>query len=68
MGDTGKNNDLVIGLERAEELAEINDVSVDCIGGPIVAVYNARQIKRYQDYFEPCFDFYTSSDFLLIPQ
>ena len=46
MGDTGKNNDLVIGLERAEELAEINDVSVDCIGGPIVAVYNARQIKK----------------------
>ncbi len=46
MGDTGKNNDLVIGLERAEELAEINDVSVDCIGNSIVAVYNASRLKK----------------------
>ncbi len=46
MGDTGRNDDLVSGLERAEALAEVDGVAIDCIGGPIVAVYNARQIKR----------------------
>lgn len=46
MGDTGNNDKLVSGLEDAECKSEINGVSVDCIGGPIVAVYNARQIKR----------------------
>lgn len=46
MGDTGNNNDLVSGLEHAEACAESEAVSIDCIGGPIVAVYNARQIKQ----------------------
>ena len=46
MGDTGNNDRLVSGLENAEAKAEINGVKVDCIGGPIVAVYNARQIKK----------------------
>ena len=46
MGDTGSNDKLVSGLEEAERKAEINGVSIDCIGGPIVAVYNARQIKK----------------------
>lgn len=46
MGDTGRNNELVTRLENAEMEAEINDVSIDCIGGCIVAVYNARQIKK----------------------
>ena len=46
MGDTGNNDKLVSGLEEAERKAEINGVSIDCIGGPIVAVYNARQIKK----------------------
>lgn len=46
MGDTGNNDALVNGLENAESQAEIEGTSIDCIGGPIVAVYNARQIKR----------------------
>ena len=46
MGDTGNNDRLVNGLEEAEHKAEINGVNIDCIGGPIVAVYNARQIKN----------------------
>lgn len=46
MGDTGNNDRLVDGLEAAERKAEISGVKIDCIGGPIVAVYNARQIKR----------------------
>ena len=46
MGDTGKNNELVSKLESAEYSAETDEVSIDCIGGPIVAVYNARQIKK----------------------
>jgi predicted exporter len=46
MGDTGNNDKLVAGLESAENKAEINGVNIDCIGGPIVAVYNARQIKK----------------------
>ena len=46
MGDTGNNDKLVDGLEVAERKAEINGVDIDCIGGPIVAVYNARQIKK----------------------
>ena len=45
MGDTGMNDDLVSALEHAEECAEHDGVTVDVIGGPIVAVYNARQIK-----------------------
>lgn len=46
MGDTGNNGKLVSGLEEAERVAEIDSVDIDCIGGPIVAVYNARQIKK----------------------
>lgn len=46
MGDTSNNDKLVDGLEAAERKAEINGVDIDCIGGPIVAVYNARQIKK----------------------
>lgn len=46
MGDTGRNDDLVTALEAAEAKAEENGVSVDCIGGPVIAVYNARQIKQ----------------------
>ena len=46
MGDTGGNATLVDGLEKAENKAEINNVDIACIGGPIVAVYNARQIKE----------------------
>lgn len=46
LGDTGKNDELVSVLERAESCAEVNGVGVECIGGPIIAVYNARQIKR----------------------
>lgn len=45
MGDTGNNDRLVSGLEKAEREAERGGVRIDCIGGPIVAVYNARQIK-----------------------
>lgn len=46
MGDTGNNDKLVSVLEEAEHKAEINGVKVDCIGGPIIAVYNARRIKK----------------------
>lgn len=46
MGETGSNDRLVSVLEQAETQAEINGVSIDCIGGPIIAVYNARQIKQ----------------------
>lgn len=46
MGDTGNNDKLVSGLESAELHAEVNGVKIDCLGGPIVAVYNARQIKK----------------------
>ena len=42
MGDTGNNDRLVFGLEEAERAAEIDSVAIDCIGGPIVAVYNDR--------------------------
>lgn len=46
MGDTGNNDALVSKLEEAETEAEVDGVVVECIGGPIVAVYNARQIKK----------------------
>ncbi len=46
MGDTGKNNELVKNLENAEAAAEVEGVLIDSIGGPVVAVYNARQIKK----------------------
>lgn len=46
MGDTGNNDLLVSGIEKAEIKAETSGVHVDCVGGPIVAVYNARQIKE----------------------
>ena len=46
VGDTGNNDKLVSALEKAESKAEFNGVKIDCIGGPIVAVYNARQIKN----------------------
>ena len=46
MGDTGSNDELVSRLEAAEARAEISGVKIECLGGPIIAVYNARQIKR----------------------
>lgn len=46
MGDTGHNDRLVSKLEEAVRKAEAYGVRADCIGAPIVAVYNARQIKR----------------------
>ncbi|MBQ8581941.1 MAG: 1-acyl-sn-glycerol-3-phosphate acyltransferase [Alistipes sp.] len=47
LGHTGENERLVSGLEEA--MAHIEGqyaVDVSCVGGPVVAVYNARQIKR----------------------
>ncbi len=47
MGNTGANEELVERLETAARQVEIDEkVTIDCIGGPIVAVYNARQIKQ----------------------
>lgn len=46
MGDTGRNDELVSALEQVEARAEKSGVSIDCIGGPVIAVYNARQIKQ----------------------
>ena len=47
MGSTGNNADLVEYLEsKAKEVSTESEVNIDCIGGPIVAVYNANQIKK----------------------
>lgn len=46
MGNTGYNDALVSGLEQATENAEINGTEIECIGGSVIAVYNARQIKK----------------------
>ena len=46
IGDTGNNDKLISALEDAENIAEIVGVNIECIGGPIVAVHNARQIKN----------------------
>lgn len=46
LGDTGHNEYLVRGLAQAEAQAELNGVEISCIGGPIVAVHNARRIKE----------------------
>lgn len=46
MGDVGSNNRLVTLLEEAETRIESENIEIDCFGGPIVAVYNARQIKK----------------------
>lgn len=46
MGDTKRNDELVSKLEEAKISAESNGVQIDCTGGPFVAVYNARQIKK----------------------
>jgi 1-acyl-sn-glycerol-3-phosphate acyltransferase len=46
MANTGENDKLVSRLEKAEQQAEINGVKIDYVGGPVVAVYNARQIKQ----------------------
>ena len=45
MGDTGNNNDLVSYLETAAVCAGTDEVNIKFIGGPVIAVYNARQIK-----------------------
>lgn len=46
MGDTGKNDELVSRLEEAEAQAEAEGIEVEFTGGPVIAVYNARQIKQ----------------------
>lgn len=46
MSNTGENDRLVSRLEKAQLQAELDGVEIDCIGGPIVAVHNARQIKQ----------------------
>lgn len=46
MGDTGNNDHLVSALEGAQAAVASDGIVVKAIGGPIVAVHNARQIKR----------------------
>lgn len=46
MGNTGQNECLVEQLDRAAEIASTDRTTVTCIGAPVAAVYNARQIKR----------------------
>ena len=46
MGNTGENEHLVELLDRAANVASTDSTGITCIGGPIVAVYNARQIKQ----------------------
>lgn len=47
-GETGKNEVLISKLERIAKNTETtyNDVQVQFFGGPTVAVYNARQVKK----------------------
>ena len=46
MGDTGDNEHLVELLDKAAQAASTDKTNITCIGGPVVAVYNARQIKK----------------------
>lgn len=46
MGNTGSNEHLVEILDHASRIASTADTNITCIGGPVVAVYNARQIKK----------------------
>ena len=46
MGDTGRNAHLVDLLEEAAAQAETDGTRITCIGGPVIAVHNARQIKH----------------------
>lgn len=47
-GSTGKNEKLVSAIERCSSQIEMKnaDVAVEFFGGPIMGVYNARQIKQ----------------------
>ena len=46
MGSTGNNAELVKFLEDTAKEVGSDEVTIECIGGPIVAVYNANQIKK----------------------
>lgn len=46
MGNTDNNDLLVTGLEKASAAVAALGAKADFIGGPVVAVYNARQIKK----------------------
>lgn len=47
MGDTGDNAALVASLEEyASRVSSVTGTGIVCVGGPIVAVYNANQIKK----------------------
>ena len=46
MGNTGENDHLVELLDRAASVASTDSTGITCLGGPVVAVYNARQIKQ----------------------
>lgn len=46
MGNTDNNDRLVFLLEQAANASKINNVEIEYIGGPVVAVHNARQIKQ----------------------
>ena len=46
MGDTGANDGLVSAIESAVLKVEQAGVEVGVMGGPVIAVHNARQIKK----------------------
>lgn len=46
MGDTGANDALVAAIESAVTEVEISGVHAGLLGGPVIAVQNARQIKK----------------------
>lgn len=47
LGNTGANDELVTALEDASaKVTADTGVAVDFVGGPVIAVYNARQIKK----------------------
>lgn len=45
LSDTGNNDDLISYLETAANNTKTDDINIKFIGGPVIAVYNARQIK-----------------------
>lgn len=47
MGNTGSNDAMISYMEaKAEEISEDTGTEIVCIGGPVIAVHNARQIKK----------------------
>lgn len=46
MGNTGENDEMVSSLENIASNISSNNVEITCFGGHIIAVHNARQVKK----------------------